>query len=76
MNDDRIVRLLEEIRDGQRAVLEQYQQAVKNQEQSIAMQRSAMSRPRALLAAIAVVIVVVLAITLVLLWYVIRTYAS
>ena len=76
MNDDRIVRLLEEIRDGQRALLEQYQQAVKNQEQSIAMQRSAMSRPRALLAAIGVVIVVVLAITLVLLWYVIRTYVS
>ena len=76
MNDDRVVRLLEEIRDGQRALLEQYQQAVRNQQQSIEMQRSAMSRPRALLVAIAVVILVVLAIALVLLRYVIRTYGA
>lgn len=76
MNDDRVVRLLEEIRDGQRALLEQYQQVVRNQEHSIEMQRSAMSRPRTLLAGIAVVIVVVLAIALVLLGYVIRTYGG
>jgi CHASE3 domain sensor protein len=76
MNDDRVVRLLEEIRDGQRALLEQYQHAIRNQQQSIEMQRSAMARPRGLLIGIGIVILVVLAIALVLLRYVVRTYGA
>ena len=76
MNDDRVVRLLEEIRDNQRALLEQYQQAIRNQQQSIEMQRSALARPRSLLLGIGVVIVIVLAIALVLLRYILRTYSG
>ena len=76
MNDDRVIRLLEEIRDAQRALLEQYQQARRNQQQSIEMQRSALARPRSLLLVIGIVIVIVLAIALVLLRYVIRAYGG
>ena len=39
MDEDRVVRLLEEIRDLQRQHLESYQRALKNQEESIAMNR-------------------------------------
>ncbi|HEX9894628.1 MAG TPA: hypothetical protein VGA78_11930 [Gemmatimonadales bacterium] len=75
MNDDRVVRLLEEIRDNQRQLLEQYQLALQNQRQSIEMQRAAMARPRGLLVAVGVIIVIVAGIALVLLRYVLRHYA-
>ena len=39
MNDDRIVRLLEEIRDLQRQHVENYKDALRNQEESIRMNR-------------------------------------
>ena len=39
LDDDRVVRLLEEIRDLQRQHLENYQKALKNQEESMAQNR-------------------------------------
>ena len=39
MNDDRIVKLLEEIRDLQRQHVENYKDALRNQEESIKMNR-------------------------------------
>ena len=39
MNDDRIVKLLEEIRDLQRQHVENYKDALRNQEESIEMNR-------------------------------------
>ncbi len=39
MNDDRIVKLLEEIRDLQRQHVENYKDALRNQEESIRMNR-------------------------------------
>jgi hypothetical protein len=44
MNDDRIVKLLEEIRDLQRQHVANYQDALRNQQEAIGMQRAATRR--------------------------------
>ena len=44
MDDDRIVKVLEEMRDLQRQHLAQYQEAVRNQQEAIAIQRQATRR--------------------------------
>jgi len=46
VNDDRIVKLLEEIRDLQRQHVENYKDALRNQEESIKMNREWQRRPR------------------------------
>lgn len=74
MNDDRVLRLLEEIRDLQQRLLEAYQQALRNQQEAIAAQRTAIARTRKLQVAIGIVIAVVFVVVLVLLNYVIRRY--
>ena len=60
MNDDRIVKLLEEIRDLQRQHGENYKEALRNQEESIRMnrewQRKASQRQVIALIVIAVVV--------------------
>ncbi len=60
MNDDRIVKLLEEIRDLQRQHVENYKDALRNQEESIKMnrewQRKASQRQLIALIVLAVVV--------------------
>ena len=74
MDEDRIARILEEIRDLQRQHTDAYQQALRAQAESVELQRSAVGRARGLLAALGVVIAIVLVIVLVLLAYVLRRY--
>ena len=60
MDDDRIVKLLEEIRDLQRQHVENYKDALRNQEESIRMNREwhrkASQRQLILLIAIALIV--------------------
>jgi cell division protein FtsL len=74
MDEDRIARLLEEIRDLQRQHLQAYGQALENQQEAIRMQRDGVGRARKLLAAVGVVIAIVLVIVLVLLRYILKHY--
>jgi len=60
MNDDRILRVLEEMRDLQRQSTASYQLALRNQEESIKLQQQGLRRVRVILgiATVALVIVV------------------
>jgi len=44
MTDERIVQILEEIRDLQKRYLEKYEAAVQNQKEAIALQKRAVTR--------------------------------
>ncbi|MGA2902518.1 MAG: hypothetical protein ABSD98_01695 [Candidatus Korobacteraceae bacterium] len=46
MADEQVVKLLEEIRDLQKLHVENYKDALKNQQESIAIQKSALRRSR------------------------------
>ena len=74
MEEDRIARLLEEIRDLQRQQVEAYGRALENQQEAIRVQREGIARARKLLGAVGVVIAIVLVMVLVLLRYVLRHY--
>lgn len=50
MTDDRVVRLLEEIRDLQREQAERYGEALRNQQESIQLQHAGLRRVRVILA--------------------------
>lgn len=60
MNDERILRVLEEMRDLQRQSTANYQLALRNQEESIKLQQQGLRRVRVILgiATVALVIVV------------------
>jgi len=60
MNDDRVIRVLEEIRDLQRQNTTNYQEALRNQQESIKLSHTALRRVRVILglAAIALIIAV------------------
>ncbi|MGH7518580.1 MAG: hypothetical protein ACREOC_14130 [Gemmatimonadales bacterium] len=60
MNDDRVVRLLEEMRDLQRQHVESYQEALRNQAESIRLQQDALKRVRVILICAGVVFVLLL----------------
>jgi hypothetical protein len=62
MTDDRIIRLLEEIRDLQRQHTERYGEALRNQEESIRLQHAGLRRVRVILAFATVA--VILAVTM------------
>jgi CHASE3 domain sensor protein len=62
MNDDRIIRLLEEIRDLQRQHAERYGEALRNQQESIKLQQAGLRRVRVVLAV--ATIAVILAVTM------------
>jgi CHASE3 domain sensor protein len=62
MSDDRVVRLLEEIRDLQRHHMERYGEALRNQEESIRLQQAGLRRVRVVLAF--ATIAVILAVTM------------
>ena len=59
-DDDRVIRLLEEIRDLQRHIVERYGEALRNQEKSIRLQQAGLRRVRVILgfATIALVLAV------------------
>jgi hypothetical protein len=57
MTEDRIARLLEEIRDLQRQHGERYGEALRNQEESIRLQQTGLRRVRVILGFAAVVLV-------------------
>ena len=75
MDEDRVARLLEEIRDLQRQQVDAYARALSNQEQAVRMQQQGLGRARTLLALVGVVIVIILVIVLLLLRYILRHYA-
>lgn len=68
MNDERIIRLLEEIRDLQRHHAERYGEALRNQEESIRLQQAGLRRVRVVLAfaTVAVILAVTMLVMLVL----------
>jgi hypothetical protein len=68
MTDERVIRLLEEIRDLQRQHGERYGQALRNQEESIRLQQAGLRRVRVILgfATIAVVLAVTMLVMLLL----------
>jgi hypothetical protein len=74
MDEDRVSRLLEEIRDLQRQQLQAQERVLENQQEAIRMQRTGVGRARKLLAAIGIVIAIVLVIVLLLLRYILRYY--
>jgi hypothetical protein len=49
MTDDRVVRLLEEIRDLQKQHMERYGEALRNQQESIRLQQTGLRRVRVIL---------------------------
>jgi hypothetical protein len=57
MTDDRIVRVLEEIRDLQRQHVERYGEALRNQQESIRLQQAGLRRVRVILGFAGVVLV-------------------
>lgn len=67
MNDDRIVRLLEEIRDLQRQHAERYGEALRNQEESIRLQQAGLRRVRIVLAFATIAVILAVAMLVLLL---------
>jgi hypothetical protein len=60
MDDDRILRVLEEMRDLQRQSTANYQLALRNQEESIKLQQQGLRRVRVILGMATVALVIVL----------------
>jgi hypothetical protein len=58
MNDDRILRVLEEMRDLQRQSTVNYQAALRNQEESIKLQQQGLRRVRIILGIATVALVI------------------
>jgi hypothetical protein len=74
MDEDRLVRVLEEIRDLQRQQVEAYARALTNQQEALGVQREAVGRARRLLAGVGAIIGIVLVMVLVLLRYILQHY--
>jgi hypothetical protein len=75
MDEDRVVRVLEEIRDLQRQQVEAYARALTNQQEALRLQQEGMGRARKLLGGVGVIILIVFVMVLVLLRYILRHYA-
>lgn len=75
MDEDRLVRVLEEIRDLQRQQVEAYGRALANQAEAIRVQRENIGRARKALAGVGLIIIIVLIMVLILLRYILRHYA-
>ena len=74
MSDDRVVQVLEEVRDLQRQLLAAYGQALENQREAIRTQRDAARRARTMLGVVGVILLFVFVMVVVLLRYVLRHY--
>lgn len=72
MTDERAIRLLEEVRDLQREHLEHYKEALRNQTESIRMQRELHDTAKSRLRFVSVLIAVVLVLIIVSAWGVLR----
>ena len=72
MTDDRVIRLLEEVRDLQREHLEHSKEALRNQTESIRMQRELSDVARNRLRFVSVLIAIVLVLLIVSAWGVLR----
>jgi hypothetical protein len=75
MTDDRVVQVLEEVRDLQRQLLAAYGQALENQREAIRTQRETARRARMMLGVVGVILLFVFVMVVVLLRYVLRHYA-
>lgn len=75
MDDERLLRVLEEIRDLHRQQVEASQQVLRNQADAIRTQREAVARARRLLPALAIVIAIILVIVIILLRFVLQRFA-
>jgi hypothetical protein len=64
MSDERVVRLLEEIRDIQRQHAERYGEALHNQQESIRLQQAGLRRVRVILGFAAVVLILAVGVLL------------
>ncbi len=67
MNDERVIRLLEEIRDLQREHAERYGEALRNQQESIRLQQAGLRRVRVILGVAGVVLIMAVGVLLLLL---------
>ena len=65
MAEEQVVALLQEIRDLQKLHVQNYQDALKNQQESIAIQRAAMRRQRL---ALSVLFVLLVGFMMIMLW--------
>src|SRR5690349_151957 len=74
VTDDRVVRVLEEVRDLQRQLLAAYGQALENQREAIRTQRETTRRARLMLGVVGVILLFVFVMVVVLLRYVLRHY--
>jgi hypothetical protein len=72
MTDDRVLRVLEEIRDLQKQNMERYAEALRNQQESIRLQQAALARVRLILGFAALVLVLAVGM---LLWILMRAAA-
>jgi hypothetical protein len=75
MTDDRVVQVLEEVRELQRQLLAAYGQALDNQREAIRIQREGARRARLLLGVVGVILMFVFVMVLVMLRYILRHYA-
>jgi hypothetical protein len=75
MTDDRVVQVLEEVRDLQRQLLAAYGQALENQREAIRTQRETARRARMMLGVVGVILLFVFVMVVVLLRYVLRHFA-
>jgi CHASE3 domain sensor protein len=75
MDEDRVARLLEQIRDLQQRQVDAYDRALANQQDAVRLQRDAIVRARKLLLGVGVILVIVLVMVLILLRFILRHYA-
>ena len=61
MNDDRVIRVLEEIRDLQRQHVENYKEAIRNQQESIELSRQWQAQAQRRLKIVSALLIVVAA---------------
>ncbi len=71
MNDDRVIRVLEEIRDLQRQNTTNYQVALRNQQESIKLSQTALRRVRLILAIAAVALILAVGVLVLLIFRVV-----
>jgi len=74
VTDERVVQVLEEVRDLQRQLLAAYGQALENQREAIRTQRETTRRARMLLGVVGIILLFVFVMVVVLLRYVLRHY--
>ena len=75
MSEDQVVRLLQEIRDLQKQHVERYEEALRNQQESIRIQQAAMRRVRTILGLATVAVVLAVGMLVLILFRVIARFS-